>query len=127
MQPVIQPGDFVQVQGAPFYLPGDIVAVDASPDPWTCHRFLGFVRYRGAWWILTRSDSSRLPDRLTPVDRLLGKVVGINHKPNTISWAQRARSTGGWVTCMAGLGHKWLARGLWRPGRHPEGRYFEEK
>lgn len=77
MEPAIADGDQVQVAAARLYWPGDVVVWSAPEGGLVAHRLLGYRLHRGSLALVTRGDSSAVPDSPVPLDRVLGRVAGV--------------------------------------------------
>jgi hypothetical protein len=76
MEPDLLHGAAVRVEGSRFFIPGDVVAFHCPhQNRLLMHRFLGYVRSRGAWKLMIMSDRGAQPDPLVDLSRVLGRVA----------------------------------------------------
>lgn len=102
MAPAIADGDTVQVAAARLYWPGDVVVWSAPEGGLVAHRLLGYRLHRGSLALVTRGDSSGLPDSPVPLSRVLGRVAGAG-----VSFSARGRA----VLAFLGIAFSRLSRG----------------
>jgi hypothetical protein len=76
MEPDVNNQALVRLGRPRFFVPGDVVAFQ-YPDQSRVlvHRFLGYVRRRGAWKLMTMADRAARPDPLIDMSRVLGRVI----------------------------------------------------
>lgn len=77
MEPAIADGGQVQVAAARLYWPGDVVVWSAPDGGLVAHRLLGYRLHRGSLALVTRGDSAALHDSPVPLNRVLGRVTGV--------------------------------------------------
>lgn len=76
MEPDLIDRAAVRVEDTGFLVPGDVVAFHCPHrNRLVMHRFLGYVRSRGAWKLMTMADRGVRPDALVDPARVLGRVV----------------------------------------------------
>lgn len=92
MDPVLQYGDSITVNNSGRYFPGDIVVFSDTARGQVAHRFLGGFRINGRQKYLISSDHAERPDPLIEASRILGKVIGVNRSPVSISISKRVSS-----------------------------------
>ena len=81
MAPLIRPGDTLTIEPATStrLRPGDIVLRKAEED-WVVHRLLAVRTRNGTAYAITRGDSADRVDPSIPLERVMGKVTGIDRK-----------------------------------------------
>ena len=104
MQPHLDSGAWVEVQGARIYWPGDIVVVANSYSRFVAHRAIGWRPRWGAPLLVTMADAAVVPDAPARLDQIVGRVVG------TVTWRDRLTA----LRKFTGLLGRWLLR---RAGR----------
>ena len=93
MEPTLADGSTVRIERTRFYLPGDVVAFHCPyQDRLLAHRFLGYVRRRGVWKLMTMPDRGLAPDPLVEASRALGRVVGQRGATPAVTPGLRLRS-----------------------------------
>jgi hypothetical protein len=90
MEPNVSDQALVRLGRPRFFVPGDVV-VFQYPDQsrLLVHRFLGYVRRRGTWKLMTMADRAARPDPLIDMSRVLGRVI--ERSGRTCRVAPRAR------------------------------------
>jgi hypothetical protein len=75
MAPALSDGELVRLEWPGLLLPGDVAAFSCpTQDRLLVHRFLGYVRHRGAWKIMAMADRGSRPDPLVDRAHLIGRV-----------------------------------------------------
>lgn len=107
MSPHLSDGDEVRVERARLLIPGDLVAFHCrEQDRLLVHRFLGYLRHRRAWRLLTMADRGLGPDPLVAPAHVLGRVVARGDRATRIPPTRRVESVARWL--------RWCALGLVR-------------
>jgi hypothetical protein len=76
MEPAVSHQASVQLERPKFFIPGDVVAFHCEHQHrLQVHRFLGYVRRRGSWKLMTMPDRGAKPDPLVDVSAILGRVI----------------------------------------------------
>lgn len=90
MEPDLADRAAVRVEGSRFFVPGDVVAFHCPhQNRLLMHRFLGYVRTRGAWKLMTMADRGARPDPLVELSRVLGRVAGQSGRAYRVAPGQR--------------------------------------
>ncbi len=90
MEPDLADRAAVRVEGSRFFVPGDVVAFHCPhQNRLLMHRFLGYVRTRGAWKFMTMADRGARPDPLVDVSRVLGRVSAQSGRTYRVALRQR--------------------------------------
>jgi hypothetical protein len=93
MEPTLADGSAVRIERTKFYVPGDVVAFHCPHQGrLLVHRFLGYVRRRGTWKLMTMPDRGLAPDPLVEASRVLGRVVGEGGTTHAVTPGRRLRS-----------------------------------
>lgn len=86
MEPAVGHHASVRLERPGFFIPGDVVAFYCPNfNRLLIHRFLGYVRRRGAWKLMTMSDQGVKPDHLVDVSAVLGRVIAQDSRKYRIS------------------------------------------
>lgn len=110
MAPEVDDLAAVRVKRARFLVPGDLVAFrDPQRHRLVVHRFLGYVRRRGEWRLLIKSDRGARPDPLVATACVLGKAIARDGEAVRVSVAKRLQAMGHYAA--------WCTRGLIRRAR----------
>jgi hypothetical protein len=93
MEPDVRHQAAVRVERPGFYLPGDVVAFHCPrQNRLLMHRFLGYVRRRGAWKLMTMADRGARPDPLVELSQVLGRVIAQGNRAYRVAPARRLES-----------------------------------
>lgn len=106
MTAAISPGSELRLENCYWYYPGDIIAYQRSTEDLVSHRFLGYVRGRGGWRVITRADNARRADAPAPVQSVLGRVTHVDGQPYQPYLRIRIRAFVGWTSAVLG----WVGR-----------------
>jgi hypothetical protein len=80
----------VRIERTKFYVPGDVVAFHCPHQGrLLVHRFLGYVRRRGTWKLMTMPDRGLAPDPLVDLASVLGRVAGQSGRPYHVGPGKR--------------------------------------
>jgi len=113
MEPEVDNQAAVRVKRVRFLVPGDVVAFrDPQRHRLVVHRFLGYVRRRGEWRLMIKSDRGAGPDPLVATACVLGKAIARDGEAVRVSVAKRLQATGQYAA--------WCLRGLIRRARPTE-------
>lgn len=83
----------VRLERPKFFVPGDVVAFHCPhQDRLLMHRFLGYVRRRGAWKLMTMADRGTRPDPLIDMSNVFGRVSAQSAGAYRITPARRLDS-----------------------------------
>ncbi len=86
MEPAVGHQTSVRLERPRFFIPGDVVAFYCPYlHSLLVHRFLGYVRRRGAWKLMTMPDRGVKPDSLVDVSAVLGRVIAQDSRAYRIS------------------------------------------
>jgi hypothetical protein len=86
MEPAVGHQASVRLERPGFLLPGDIVVFYCPIfNRLLMHRFLGYVRRRGAWKLMTMPDQGVKPDPLVDISAVLGRVIAQDSRAYRIS------------------------------------------
>jgi hypothetical protein len=90
MEPDVGNQALVRLERPRFFVPGDVVAFHC-PDQsrLLVHRFLGYVRRRGAWKLMTMADRGARPDPLVDISCALGRVIAQGSRTCQVAPATR--------------------------------------
>lgn len=111
MAPWIADGDRVEVAPARLYWPGDVIVFRAPDGRWLVHRLLGWRWWRGGLAGVTRGDGCPCHDAPVPLDRVLGRVVGV---PQSVGPVGRLRAAAGFLRLGLRLSFRSALRRLTR-------------
>ncbi|HSO81139.1 S24/S26 family peptidase [Thiocapsa sp.] len=76
MEPDLADGAVIRMEGSRLFVPGDVVAFHCPhQNRLLMHRFLGYVRTRGRWKLMTMADRGTRPDPLVDLASVLGRVA----------------------------------------------------
>ena len=93
MEPALNHQTSVRLERSGFFLPGDVVAFYCpNLKQLLMHRFLGYVRCRSAWKLMTMADQGTRPDSLADVSAVLGRVTARDNQRYRISLFVRLRT-----------------------------------
>ncbi|MCA9582478.1 MAG: hypothetical protein KC416_11835 [Myxococcales bacterium] len=81
MEPAIESGSVVSIEGQTVYFPGDVVAVRLPDGRVVLHRFLGYRPLGARLGVVTCADNARIPDAAAPASSVIGKVKGSRPTP----------------------------------------------
>ena len=116
MEPDLLNGAAVRVEGSRFFVPGDVVAFHCPhQNRLLMHRFLGYVRSRGAWKLMTMADRGAQPDPLVDLSRVLGRVAGQSGRAYRVAPGQRLEAVRRYILWCA----RYVARRLKKKGSVP--------
>ncbi len=86
MEPAVGHQASVRLDRLFFFIPGDVVAFYCPNfNRLLIHRFLGYLRWRGAWKLMTMPDKGVKPDPLVDISAVLGRVVALDSRTYRIS------------------------------------------
>ncbi len=86
MAPAVGHQASVRLERPRFFVPGDVVAFYCPNfNRLLVHRFLGYVRRRGAWKLMTMPDQGVKPDPLVDMSAVLGRVIALDSRTYRIS------------------------------------------
>ncbi len=90
MAPSINHQAWVRLERSIVFIPGDVVGF-YCPDQHRLlvHRFLGYVRRRSAWKLVTMADRGTRPDPLVDVSHVLGRVFALDNRAYRVKLSQR--------------------------------------
>lgn len=98
MAPDLADGEAVRLDRPGLLLPGDVAAFRcATQDRMVVHRFLGYVRCRGRWKLMTMADRGGRPDPLVDPVNLIGRVKGRSGGPYRVPATKRLAAVGRFV------------------------------
>ena len=100
----------IQVERRTFCWPGDIVVYGRQDERLVMHRFLGYVPGRHGWRGVTRADEATCADAPFSTDRILGRVIKINHAPTSCSVTTRLVSLTNYFQVVYRLATRLLLR-----------------
>lgn len=105
MEPEVDDQAAVRVKRTRFLIPGDVVAFrDPQRDRLVVHRFLGYVRRRGAWRLLIKADRGARPDPLVETTCMLGKAIARDGVAYPVSLVKRLQAIGQYAAwCLRGV------------------------
>jgi hypothetical protein len=90
MEPDLADRAAVRVEGSRFFVPGDVVAFHCPhQNRLLMHRFLGYVRIRGAWKLMIMADNGARPDVLVDLSRVLGRVTAQSEQAYRVAPGKR--------------------------------------
>jgi hypothetical protein len=76
MKPAVGHQAMVRIERTKFFVPGDVVAFHCPHQRrLMVHRFLGYVRRRSAWKLMTMADQGTRPDSLVDASCVIGRVI----------------------------------------------------
>ena len=109
MEPAVAHQTSVRLERSVFFIPGDVVAFYCpNLQRLLMHRFLGYVRRRGAWKLMVMADQGTQPDSLVDVSAVLGRVTARDNQRYRISLFVRFRA----MCCYAEWCFRLIARRL---------------
>ena len=82
MTPSLGNGERIEITGARFYWPGDILVYRDQYGRLLVHRLLGYYRRNGAWKYLIQADNARGADMGAVRSQIIGKVVSTKPRLN---------------------------------------------
>lgn len=90
MEPDLADGAVIRMEGSRLFVPGDVVAFHCPhQNRLLMHRFLGYVRTRGRWKLMTMADRGARPDPLVDRAHALGRVAGQSGRPYHVGPGKR--------------------------------------
>ena len=93
MEPALNHQASVRLERSGFFIPGDVVAFYCpNLQRLMMHRFLGYVRRRGAWKLMVMADQGTRPDSLVDVSAVLGRVTARDNQRYRIFLFVRLRA-----------------------------------
>lgn len=100
----------VRLKHPGFFLPGDLLAFHCPHQRrLLLHRFLGYVRRRGEWKLMTMADQGNRPDPLLNASHILGKVIATDGRTSRIRPTRRLESIRRYVVwCSRRLFCGWI-------------------
>lgn len=111
MVPDLADGETVRLTLTRVLFPGDVVAFRCSTqDRLLVHRFLGYVRHRGSWKLMTMADRGSRPDPLVDPARFIGRVKLRGERHYRISPVRRLAALGRFVAWCCRLLRRRLVR-----------------
>lgn len=107
MQPDLCNQASVRLERPKFFVPGDVVAFHCPHQRRPLvHRFLGYVRRRGAWKLMTMADRGVRPDPLMDASCVFGRVIAQGGRAYRITPARRLEAIGRYALwCVRHLRH----------------------
>lgn len=97
MDTAISPGSDLRLENSNRYYPGDIIAYKRGNEELVSHRFLGYVRDRSGWRVITRADSADRADAPAAIRNVLGRVTHVNGEPYKPGLGIRFRAFADWT------------------------------
>ena len=93
MEPALGHQSSVELERPKFFIPGDVVAFHCeSQGRLLVHRFLGYIRRRGVWKIMTMPDRGLKPDPFVDLSAVLGRVIARDNRSYRVSPIKRLGS-----------------------------------
>lgn len=109
MEPEVGDRALVRLERPRFFIPGDIVAFHCpQQNRPLVHRFLGYVRRRGTWQLMTMADRGARPDALVEASQVLGRVIELEGSAYRVALLRRLEAS----RCFAVWCARHLARAL---------------
>ena len=101
MHEVVPAGSDVRLEENSLYWPGEIVAFKCGNGELVSHRFLGYLRGRSGWLVITRADSALRADSPVALRNVLGRITHVDGHPFRPRFADRVWAQLAWFPAIA--------------------------